>query len=57
MNLAGEANVIVESSFHRQPVALEFTHLTGVAGEHFDPTGGAASVASATMEDVDAGIF
>ena len=49
--------MIGQFCFHRQTIPLEFAHFAGIACEHFDSTGGAAGVAAAAMEDVDAGIF
>ena len=56
-NLARETDVIRKLCFHCQTIAFEFAHFAWIAGENFNAARGAASVASATMKNVDAGIF
>jgi hypothetical protein len=57
MDLAREADVICQLSFHRESVAFCFTHLTRIAIKYFNPAGGTACITAATVQDVDACIF
>jgi hypothetical protein len=56
-NLTRETNVIRKVSFHGQTIPFELAHLARVARENFDTAGGATSVATAAMENVDSSIL
>jgi hypothetical protein len=56
-NLAREANVIGELRFHSETIALKFTHLPWIAGENLDAAGGATSIATTAVQDVDPRVF
>jgi hypothetical protein len=56
-NLAREAHVIREFSLHREAITFELAHFTGIARQNFNPAGGAACVATTTVENVDSGVF
>jgi hypothetical protein len=56
-NLAGQPDVGGKVRFNSEPITLEFSHLTRITSQHCDAASSTASIATAAMEDVDAGIF
>jgi hypothetical protein len=52
-NLARQANVVSEVSFHGQTISFQFAHLAGIAGQYLNPAGGATSIAATAVENVD----
>ena len=55
--LTGQTDVVGEFRFHRETIAFEFTHFAWISGENFHAASGAASIATAAVQDVDPGIF
>ena len=56
-NLTRKANVIRQFGFHSQTIALELSHFTGIAGQHFDAARRAARVAATAVKYIDSGVL
>jgi hypothetical protein len=57
VNLARQASVGGELSFHSETVSFELCHFTGFTLDDLDAAGGAFSVAAATVKNVNSRIF
>jgi hypothetical protein len=56
-DLARQANVGPKLRFHGEAVSFELTHFTGLTFENLNATSGAARVAAAAVQNVDACVF
>lgn len=57
VNLTRQTNIRRELSFNRETIALEFSHLTGIAFKHFNTTRRATRIAPAPVQYVNTCIF